>query len=170
METASVVQTAISGMTAVKIITALLVYHCNYSVVKCMKWYLQLCTDPRTCADVGITQCCVDRNGTGHCDVHFRDSDNTRCSCNASCHERNNCCPDALMFCERKSNNIIIQAGGLAPLAPCCTWLLNFWHLGTHKVGDSYMHTLHVEDSLCTILNWCITLCHYWVHGYRPEC
>ena len=67
--------------------------------------YIDLCVyihvEPRTCADVGITQCCNDPNGSGICDVHFRGS-NGQCSCNVSCHRRNDCCPDAQTFCIRK--------------------------------------------------------------------
>ena len=83
--------------------------------IQCNEEYqVQLCTEPRTCADVGITQCCNDSSGTGHCDVHFKDSENNRCSCNASCHDRNDCCPDAHMFCRRKCNCIILLQRALA--------------------------------------------------------
>ena len=59
-------------------------------------------TDPRTCADVGITQCC---NGSWHCRVYdyYSGSHNYRCSCDASCYERNDCCPDAQVFCMSKN-------------------------------------------------------------------
>jgi hypothetical protein len=65
---ASVVQTAISGMIVVKMPTALLVYQLIliiYPVMKCIM-FNHACTEPRTCADVGITQCCTDPSGTGH--------------------------------------------------------------------------------------------------------
>ena len=53
-------------------------------------------TDPRTCVEVGITACCNDETNTGLCRVNFRDSQGTHCSCNASCHRRNDCCEDAV--------------------------------------------------------------------------
>ena len=71
--------------------------------------------DPRICRDIGITSCCTDDTNTGLCDVHFRDAQNSRCSCNVSCHLRNDCCTDAASFCVRKYsisncplNNVII--------------------------------------------------------------
>ena len=57
---------------------------------------ISLFTDPRTCVEVGITECCNDETNTGLCRVSFRDSRNTRCSCDASCHRRNDCCEDAV--------------------------------------------------------------------------
>ena len=69
---------------------------------------VSLCTElswilagPRTCADIGITQCCNDISGNGLCNVHDIHTD-YRCSCDVSCHARNDCCPDALIFCIRK--------------------------------------------------------------------
>ena len=60
-------------------------------------------SEPRTCADVGITRCCDNMNGVGSCDVYSRDAQNTHCSCNISCHLRNDCCSDALSIgCIRK--------------------------------------------------------------------
>ena len=62
-------------------------------------------TDPRTCRDIGITSCCTDDTGNGLCNVHFRDAQNSRCSCNVSCHLRNDCCTDAAFFCVRKCSS-----------------------------------------------------------------
>ena len=59
--------------------------------------------DPRTCLDVGITSCCNDISHNGLCDVHFRDIPNRHCSCNVTCHRRNDCCSDAVALCIRKS-------------------------------------------------------------------
>ena len=62
-----------------------------------------LIADPRTCADVGITTCCSDATNTGLCEVHFRNSPQ-HCSCNVSCHLRNDCCSDAQEIgCIRKT-------------------------------------------------------------------
>ena len=54
--------------------------------------------------DVGITTCCNDPVN-GHCDVFHRSLHNNRyhCSCNATCHDRNDCCSDAVAIgCVRK--------------------------------------------------------------------
>ena len=63
-------------------------------------------SDLRTCADVGIYQCCTDTR-IGACDV--RDGQHY-CSCNASCRERDDCCSDAATFCARKFIIIIQQS------------------------------------------------------------
>ena len=46
-------------------------------------------TDPRTCKAYGITRCCEG----DYCDVMDKNL-SFLCSCNASCHQRNDCCPD----------------------------------------------------------------------------
>ena len=59
--------------------------------------------DPTTCRDIGITECCNDESGSGKCDVHLNDRIKRRCSCNVSCHLRNDCCPDVMEIgCIRK--------------------------------------------------------------------
>lgn len=59
------------------------------------------------CRDIGITSCCSDEHGTGLCDVHFRDHQDNRCSCNISCHLRHDCCDDAeAIGCIRKLNQL----------------------------------------------------------------
>ena len=55
--------------------------------------------DPTTCAGVGITECCTDPEGAS-CDVF--NSTSRVCSCNVSCHLRNDCCSDAINICPRK--------------------------------------------------------------------
>ena len=47
-------------------------------------------TDPSTCAEIGITTCCDD---VTDCEVSSGDS---HCSCDISCHRRNDCCEDAV--------------------------------------------------------------------------
>jgi hypothetical protein len=92
---------ATTEMIAVMMSTVLQV---NQIFIKSILHYVQPCTGPRTCAEVGITQCCIDPSGTGYCDVHFRDSGNNHCSCNASCYDRNDCCDD--VHCPAGKSNI----------------------------------------------------------------
>ena len=98
MVTATVMLTAIRLKTAVKMYTALLVI-CKalLKIQLAVSTYTIVCSiiDPRRCTDIGITTCCTDATNTGLCDVHYRDNQNGRCSCNVSCHLRNDCCPDA---------------------------------------------------------------------------
>ena len=114
MVTASVVQTAIFLVTAVKMFTVFQVIQYHMAVV-CVIQYISMkshFTDPRTCEDVGITECCSesDLSGFGSCDVHYQVSQNesVRCSCSVSCHQRNDCCPDAVAIgCLRKSSRSV---------------------------------------------------------------
>ena len=80
--------------TVLHVIQYIVYYNCFYK--------LSFNTDPRMCADVGITSCCTDTTGAGLCDVHYRDAQNNHCSCNITCHLRNDCCSDAVEFCIRK--------------------------------------------------------------------
>ena len=100
----SAIQTAIFLMTAVRMSTVLLVIQKHKEsimlYIELPSSFLQN-TEPRTCADVGITSCCSDTSGAGLCDVHFQDTQ-SHCSCNMTCHLRNDCCSDAVEFCVRK--------------------------------------------------------------------
>ena len=61
-----------------------------------------------TCQDVGLTTCCTDPSGSspGMCEVYHPGIGNNylpRCSCDVNCHQRNDCCADAVSIgCERK--------------------------------------------------------------------
>ena len=48
-------------------------------------------TDPRKCRDIGITMCCNDVRHREICNVHNQSG---HCSCNLTCHQRKDCCPD----------------------------------------------------------------------------
>ena len=102
MVTVSVEQTVISMGTVALMSTVLHVNENALFFIFIMIIIMSFNTDPRTCQDIGITSCCTDNTGTGLCDVHFRDPQNNRCSCNVTCHLRNDCCTDAASFCVRK--------------------------------------------------------------------
>ena len=50
-----------------------------------------------SCRDAGFSSCCYDTSGNGLCDIILHDYNGAinRCSCNASCLLRGDCCPDA---------------------------------------------------------------------------
>ena len=99
MVTASVVQTAIFLMTAVKMFTVFQVIR-SYGCCVCHTSMKSHFADPRKCEDVGITECCSDLSGFGSCEVHYPDySVRCCCSCNVSCHQRYDCCLDAVAIC-----------------------------------------------------------------------
>ena len=111
MVTVTVVQTAMPWATVVWMLTALHVTIIIFTVPLNFDYealflliFLIVYTEPRTCADVGITTCCNDPVN-GRCDVFHRSLHNNRyrCSCNATCHDRNDCCSDAVAIgCVRK--------------------------------------------------------------------
>ena len=118
MVTAGAMQAAIILVTAVKMFFVLQVIQSLQLLTiisVCMYIYIQshANAEPRTCEDIGITECCTDTKGVGVCDVFFGDSQNLNsgCSCNMSCHERNDCCTDAeAIGCIREFSSIDIHA------------------------------------------------------------
>ena len=125
--TANVMQAVIILETAVMMFTVqevnicseyhqLYLYYINIFIISLIA--------PTNCQDIGIHKCCsTTRNVHGICNVFGTNP----CSCDVSCHERNDCCSDAeTIGCLRKLSHACISIIITILYCHCgCKWFLH---------------------------------------------